>query len=324
VLQADAKGLTSVDRGIIAQLQLDGRTPFSTMAQQLGVSEVTIQRRTQRLIEEGYFKIIGVVHPLRFAQGQAVLIGLGTEPKEIHTVASTVAAIPEARFVSLVTGTFDVVCELVAPDRPTLLRVLTQTLPSIDGIRSVNTSWVLKNFKSKYAWNRPASDDVSVGVSCLHDEAITLDGFRLDELDQATVRALQQWGRTSYAELAAQLGITESSARRRMLRLLDSGYITVVAVGNPFRLGFHDVVLLWIKVDLPRAESFVTNLAPYPAVRYVSRVAGAADVVAEALFPDSAAALSFLDGPLAGLDGLREVAVSFEISIHKRDYVRFD
>jgi hypothetical protein len=66
------------------------------------------------------------------------------------------------------------------------------------------------------------------------------------------------------------------------------------------------------------------RLSREPAVRYLSRVAGAVDVVAEALFPDRAALLAFLNGPLAAVEGVREAAISFELAIYKRAYVRFD
>jgi DNA-binding Lrp family transcriptional regulator len=335
VIQEDVNELTATDRGIIALLQIDGRLPFNSMSARLGVSEATAQRRTQQLIDAGYFKIIGVVDPLRSPRGQAVLIGLGAETAQIHAIAATVASIPDVRFVSLVTGTFDVVCEVVTPDRATLLRTVTERLPDIDGIRSVNTSWVLGNYKTNYLWDRASIEGMMVEGDSLNPESVPatpgasagdnpFDVDQLDQLDQAIVRVLQQNGRASYAELAAQLDTTESTARRRTLRLLNSGYLRVVAVGNPFRLGFQDVVFLWIKADLARAHAVVAQLAQYPAVRYLSRVAGAADIVAEALFPNRAALLAFIDGPLATIEGIREVAVSFELIIHKRAYMRFD
>jgi DNA-binding Lrp family transcriptional regulator len=305
--------------------------PFSSIAARLHVSEDTAQRRTLQLIDEGYFKIIGIVNQLRFLSSEAVLIGLGAEASQIHTIAATAAAIPEARFVALVTGTFDVVCEIVTRDRATLLRAMTEKLAAIEGIRSVNTSWVLGNYKTNYLWDITAIEGMTNDVDGPRDvaasvvqDAKALDPDQLDLLDQAIVGTLQTNGRASYTDLATQLGTTESTARRRTLRLLDSGYLQVVAVGNPFRLGFQDVVLLWIKADLSRAQPLVMALAQHPAVRYVSRVAGAADIVAEALFPDRSALLDFIDGPIAALDGIREVAMSFELIIHKRAYVRFD
>jgi DNA-binding Lrp family transcriptional regulator len=336
----DAPPLSGLDRLIIAQLQRNGRTPFRALATQLGVSEATVQRRTQQMIDAGYFKIIGVVDPLRWGQGHGVLIGINAEPGAINSILRSVGEIPQMRFVSLVTGTFDVVCELLTFERSTLIAILTERLSQIPGIHGVNTSWVIQVHKTNYLWDeltaiaRGDDESAPAPTSARGEEvavpapggppAIDKNGHLIDALDRAIVAALHEDGRLSYAELAVRLGATESTVRRRTLRLLESEYLRVVAIGNPFRLGFEEVVLLWVKVALPHATSVLDQLARQPAVRYLSRVAGAADIVAEALFHDRTALQSFLDGPLAGIDGIREVAVSFELTIHKRAYVRFD
>jgi DNA-binding Lrp family transcriptional regulator len=319
--------LTDLDRTIIAQLQGNGRTPFRSLAARLGVSEATVQRRTQQMIDAGYFKIIGVIDPLRWGQGHGVLISINAEPAAINSIIRGVGEIPQMRFVSLVTGTFDVVCELLTFERSTLIDILTERLSRIPGIRGLNTSWVIKVYKTNYLWDERAAvasgdDGRAPGPGTM--PAVDRNGYLLDALDRAIVEVLHENGRMSYADLALRLDATESTIRRRTLRLLESEYLRVVAVGNPFRLGFEEVVLLWVKVELPRAASVLEQLARQPAVRYLSRVAGAADIVAEAIFLDRTALQAFLDGPLAGIDGIREVAVSFELTIHKRAYVRFD
>lgn len=323
--------LSPLDRAIIARLQQDGRTPFSTMAADFGFSEATVQRRTQQLVDDGYFKIIGVVDPFFSLSSQAVLIGLGVETADIHSTAAKVSVIPEVRFASLTTGAFDLICEIVAFDRATLIEILTRTLSAIPGIRSVNTSWVLANYKTNYLWDREASEawpSQSPSVTEVSDFLASLSGaqppIQLDELDDAIVQILRERGRISYADLAAEVGATLSTARRRTIRLLESGYMRVVAVGDPFRLGFHYVVMLWIKVDIARIKDVLVRLAREDAIRYLSRVAGTADIVAEALLSRRSDLLNFLDGPLASIEGIREIAVSFELRIHKRAYVCFD
>jgi DNA-binding Lrp family transcriptional regulator len=319
--------LSDLDRTIIAQLQRDGRTSFRTLARMAGVSEATVQRRTQQMIEAGYFRIIGVVDPLRSGKGYGAIIGIGAEPSAIDSILRDLGEIPQMRFISLVSGTFDVVCELLTFERSTLIDILTKRLAQIPGIRALNTSWVIKVYKTNYLWDETAAQARVVDeVDSAPDMTLPADsnGRALDALDESIVDVLHDNGRMSYADLAVRLNTPESTVRRRTLRLLQSEHLRVVAVGNPFRLGFEEVTFLWIKCDLSRTTAVLQELARQPAVRYLSRVAGAADIVAEALFADRNAVLSFLDGPLAAIDAIREVAVSFELAIHKRAYVRFD
>ena len=51
--------MDDVDRAIVEVLQRDGRTPFTTIAAQLGLSEGAIRKRVQRLIDAGAMQIVG-------------------------------------------------------------------------------------------------------------------------------------------------------------------------------------------------------------------------------------------------------------------------
>ena len=52
----------------------------------------------------------------------------------------------------------------------------------------------------------------------------------LDDVSRALVEMLQRDGRQSYAALAAAVGLSESTVRQRVQRLVDAGVIQVVAV----------------------------------------------------------------------------------------------
>jgi DNA-binding Lrp family transcriptional regulator len=344
VRDPSASALSDLERAIVAHLQRDGRVPFRTLAAELDVTETTIYRRVQQLTDAGYFQVIGVVDPLRLGHGHAVLAGINCDPTAAQRVAAALAALPETRFVALVTGTHDVVCELVTNDRAHLTRLLVEVLPATPGLRTINTSWVLHTYITNFLWDVPAQgagipapracdEGIAEEAPCDGAEAAgaarALDvpdanGIDLDGTDEEIIRLLQQNGRMSYVEIAGALGLTESTARRRTLRLLQSSYVRVVAISNPFLLGFQDVVLMWLKVDLRRLPSVATALCGQTPIRYLSRTAGGVDLVAEALFHDHSELFAFLNGPLAAIDGIREVSISFELTLYKRGYRRFD
>lgn len=315
--------LSELDQRLITELQADGRAPYGTLAASLGTSEATVQRRVQQLVDQGYFKIVGIVDPLRLGTGHAVMVGLQCEPQSVHAVADAVAAIPEMRFVATVTGTYDIVCELVTFDRGTTTTVLISKLGAIPGLRAMNTSQVLANYKTNFRWDalRDGSRATApVGKRSPNES----EPLHLDELDEGIIRLLEEDGRITYQQLATHLGTTISTARRRALRLLRSGYVTVVALGNPFRLGFDEVVLFWLRVDLAQTLEVIRALEQEPCIRYLSRMAGSVDILVEAFFPHRAALLDFLDGPLSRISAIRQVALSFELVIRKRGYTLFE
>jgi len=52
--------LDAVDRQIISLLQQDGRTSNVEVASQVGVSEATVRKRLDRLLDEGVVRITAV------------------------------------------------------------------------------------------------------------------------------------------------------------------------------------------------------------------------------------------------------------------------
>lgn len=337
--------LSSLERAIVAHLQRDGRIPFRTLAAELGVTETTIYRRAQQLMDAGYFQVIGVVDPLRLGKGHAVLAGIKCDPTAAQGVAAALAALPEMRFVAIVTGTYDIVCELVTQDRAHLTRLLVEILPVTPGLRTINTSWLLHTYITNFIWDMPALDmgfdspheherdgaqengpcgDPVMGAGMLSLGPPAGEEIDLDGTDTQIIHLLQQNGRATYAEIAGVTGLTESTARRRTQRLLHSNYVRVVAISNPFMLGFQDVVLMWLKVTLGRLPAVAAELSKQTPVRYLSRTAGGVDLVAEALFHDHDELFAFLNGPLAAIDGIREISISFELTLYKRGYRRFD
>ena len=62
-----AATLDDIDKRIIAELQVDGRMPFSTLAPLVGLSDAATRQRVNRLIER---QVIGVIRPLGGARSQ--------------------------------------------------------------------------------------------------------------------------------------------------------------------------------------------------------------------------------------------------------------
>jgi DNA-binding Lrp family transcriptional regulator len=55
--------IDQLDRIILKTLQQDGRTPFTQIAKQTGVSETTIRSRYQSMVEDGVIRTVGMVDP---------------------------------------------------------------------------------------------------------------------------------------------------------------------------------------------------------------------------------------------------------------------
>jgi Lrp/AsnC family transcriptional regulator for asnA, asnC and gidA len=144
--------LDDLDKAIIKCLQLDGRRPYAQIGRELQVPEATVRQRAERLISRGVVQVVGVTDPLAMGFQQQALIGLKVEPGRLDEIAQRIGALEEVTYLVVTAGRFDLVCEVVCADNDHLLRVLTEQLAGIDGIRSTETLVELRFVKESYQW----------------------------------------------------------------------------------------------------------------------------------------------------------------------------
>ena len=72
--------MDALDLAIVEQLQLDGRKPYTEIAQALSVSEGTVRNRVSRLVDDQILQIVGVVDPHILGKDAPALIGVTLQP----------------------------------------------------------------------------------------------------------------------------------------------------------------------------------------------------------------------------------------------------
>lgn len=143
--------LDDVDRKIIGVLQRDGRCPYGTIAQQVGLSEAAVRRRVQRLRETGIMEIVAVTDPLQLGFTREALVGIRVQG-DVRLVADKIASIDEVNYVVLCAGSFDILAELVTVDDDSLVHLLNDAIRSIPGVTEVETFLYLKLAKQTFNW----------------------------------------------------------------------------------------------------------------------------------------------------------------------------
>ncbi len=146
-----AVAIDDTDKALIEALQRDGRMPYTKLAEHVGLSEAAVRQRVQRLIESGVTQIVAVTDPMTVGFRRIAMIGLTVEG-DTREVADAIAAIPEIDYVVLVSGSFDVLLEVVCEDDDHLLRLLNDKIRAIPGVRSTESFTYLRLYKQTYAW----------------------------------------------------------------------------------------------------------------------------------------------------------------------------
>lgn len=139
-----------LDIDIIAQLQRDGRKPYTEIAADLGVSEGTVRNRVQRLVADQIIQVTGMADPLRMGYDAPALIGISVHPAQLQSASKTIANFPEVSYSVLVSGEFDIFVEVMCRDREDLASFISDRLHQVPGIVRTQTFIILKTFKMAF------------------------------------------------------------------------------------------------------------------------------------------------------------------------------
>jgi Lrp/AsnC family transcriptional regulator for asnA, asnC and gidA len=145
-----SNGLDDVSKQLIEQLQEDGRRSYAALARAVGLSEVAVRQRVQRLLDDGIIQIAAVTDAAAVGFHRQAMVGIKVEG-EIRRVAEKLVDVPEADYVVLCAGQFDVLMELICEDDDHLLRIV-DSIRSVPGVRATETFVYLKLAKETYSW----------------------------------------------------------------------------------------------------------------------------------------------------------------------------
>jgi Lrp/AsnC family transcriptional regulator for asnA, asnC and gidA len=148
--------LDEISWRIIEQLQEDGRRSYGAIAKVVGLSEAGVRQRVQRMIDAGVMQIAAVTDPLRVGAHRQAMVGISVAGP-LEPVAAALEQLPEAIYVVVCAGSFDLLCELVCDDDDHLLDVLSSRIRSIPGVTGTETFVYLQLRKETYRWHRTTS-----------------------------------------------------------------------------------------------------------------------------------------------------------------------
>jgi Lrp/AsnC family transcriptional regulator for asnA, asnC and gidA len=142
-----------LDEQIVALLQEDGRRSYGEIGKAVGLSEAATRQRVNRLRDSGVMRIVAIVDPIQLGRGVVATMGVRVSG-DTRRVAARLAEVPEIEYVVLTAGSYDLIAELVCETEEELLRVINESVRSIDEVRETETFMHLRTEKNVFAWGR--------------------------------------------------------------------------------------------------------------------------------------------------------------------------
>ncbi|WP_182898121.1 Lrp/AsnC family transcriptional regulator [Microbispora sp. H10830] len=300
--------LDELDRGLVHALHVDGRAPFSRIAEVLGVSTQTVTRRYRRLRAEAGLRVVGLPEQDRTGQAQWV-VRLTTTPTAAQALGHALARRPDTSWVKLASGGTEIFAIVHAADDSRLSRsLLLHDIPRTSGITAVSAHLLLHTYLGgPTAWRgrlRTLSDEQQRTLA-RPPATGHLDQVSLTDGDRALIDALRHDGRAGYAELAAATGWSPATVARRLAELRACGAVFFDVEIDVAGYGVTAQALLWMAVAPAHLDQVAATLATHDELAVVAATTGATNLLAHALCAGPADLHRYLTRKLGRLDQIR-------------------
>ena len=148
--------MDSIDKHTLKALQQDGRKKNSELAKEVGLAPSTMLDRVKKLEDKGILKgYRAVVDPEKLglkAQGFACISLDRHQVKDIELLENQIKMIPYVRACYHITGRFDYLLHVVAPDISDLGNLIKEKLATIHGMGKIETFIVYAEVKPDQGW----------------------------------------------------------------------------------------------------------------------------------------------------------------------------
>ena len=136
-----------LDLRIIRSLDGEGRKPFRQIAEELSVSDSTVRKRINRMLEDGIIKEFNVLLNYQ-ALGRIIkaFIGLRVNPGKHREIVEHLERNPDIQVLYRTTGDVDLFVELICRDMEELNDFLESEL-TLDGITGTHVTVVIGPYK---------------------------------------------------------------------------------------------------------------------------------------------------------------------------------
>ena len=125
-----------------------GNQPNNKIANELGVSEGMIRRRIQNLKDANVMEIKALINPEVLENQQLAIIGVNVvESSLLDSKAKEISKLKNVLSVSIVSGRYDLMAELLIDSNKGLVKFLTETLSKIKGISKTESFLLLKSYR---------------------------------------------------------------------------------------------------------------------------------------------------------------------------------
>lgn len=270
-----------LDLAIVNALQIHPRAPWSLVGEVLQVDPATASRRWRRMQSANHAWVTGFLTN-GFTQECGAILEINCHPGRVVEVAETLSGDPQAYGIKLMSGRRDLVALVVARNLEELSHYLLERPGRLPGVARMGSYLMVGDARASSRWRLRNLEPSAAARLSEAARPRPAPPLALREVDHALAGALARDGRLGLAELAAEIGTSLATARRRMNALLGSGQLTLRCDMARTLSGWPVTACFWARVPMDSLAETNKELAAIPEVRVAFLTAGPQNLYLEA------------------------------------------
>ncbi|WP_433662572.1 Lrp/AsnC family transcriptional regulator [Nocardia sp. CA-128927] len=275
----ESVGVDELDLSLVNALQIYPRAPWSLLGPVLGTDPATLTRRWARLKAAGCAWVTTTATQAYVARSCTALVEIDCAPGHAMRVANIIARDPHTIMIDRLASGRDLLVVVFTTDLPSMERYVTDRLGALHGVQRTTNRIMTGFFAEAGRWRLDALDpDQHSRIQAAYHRPTQTSG-ELHPNDYELLRLLHLDGRASYAELAPQLGISPSTARRRLDHLEATGYLSWQCDFARPLAGWPITAAYWASAPTGLLAETARSLAQLPETRFCVTVAGPHNII---------------------------------------------
>jgi DNA-binding Lrp family transcriptional regulator len=270
-------GLDETDLALVEALQLRPRASWARIASVLGIDATTAARRWRRLTHGG------LAWMTAYPAQHATVVGyvdLACAPGALDALTARLCAQSPVFSVERVTGDHPLFLGVAARDLPSLDDFVTGRLGRLDGVRSARLSICTRVYREGSGWlvhtlNERQRTHLTGGDGRTRPRP----GGGPHAGDRGLLLALGADARRGHADLARECGLSETTVRRRLGRMIAGGEVYFRCDLTQQLAGWPVIATFRVTAPGPGAEAVARALAGLPETRLCASVTGPDDLL---------------------------------------------
>jgi DNA-binding Lrp family transcriptional regulator len=275
---------------LIAKLEEDGRASYIELARALKINPSTVAKRVKNLLSEEVITVKAVPNPYKLGQSANAVIALNVPMGHIDEVCNSLKNRFHVNMIVTTFGRFNLVLGVHFSTWDNLLGFISTDLPKSGNINEIETYFV-KDIHKRYH-----------GAKCA--ECTQHDSAKIDETDLRIIEELSDDGRHSCMYLSDKLGISLSSASKRLASLLEEHVIQIRAITSPSQMGYHYNAFIFIRAEHKNIEDICARLHQDKEISTLMTLMNGYDIYLSVLARTPESLSEFIKKKIAPLPGL--------------------